>query len=55
METYVTVATVEQDGVQYDLVVRRVDPVALDALPQTGPLGGTIMQEPKVVARKADA
>lgn len=55
MENHIVIATVEQDGVTYDLVVRRVDRAALDALPQgeAGAFGGTIVQEPKVVARRA--
>ena len=47
---YVRLASVEVDGVRYDLVSRAVDPASLDAL-----AGGVLMQEPKIVATKADS
>ncbi len=51
---YVTLVSVEENGVRYELVARRIDPDALDKLgPETGPFGGAIMQDLKVVARKA--
>lgn len=48
MSDYVSIATVFEGGVRYDLVVYRVDPASFaDGAPTT------IQQEPKVVASKA--
>jgi hypothetical protein len=48
MDNHIVIASTEEDGVRYDLVVRKVDPEAFAA---GGP--ATIQQEPKVVASKA--
>lgn len=51
MDNQIVIASVEEDGVRYDLVVAKIDPRAFAGYYID--VAQTIQQEPKVVARKA--